>query len=41
VKWKPTCEINSLVIGSDGLADLIAAADRNIPGKDEKVRPGT
>lgn len=39
VKWKPTCEVNSLVIGSDGLADLIAAADRNIPGKDEKIGP--
>ena len=39
VRWRPTCEVNSLVIGSDGLADLIAAADQKIPGKDEKVGP--
>ena len=39
VHMRPTCEVNSLVIGSDGLADLIAAADKNIPGKDEKVGP--
>ena len=35
----PTKEISSLLIGSDGLENLILAAENNIPGKNEKVGP--
>lgn len=32
-----TKELQSALIGTDGVGDLIGAADKNIPGKDERV----
>lgn len=33
----PTREVQSLLLGTDGVVDIIAAADRKIPGRDESV----
>lgn len=33
----PTKDLESVLIGTDGVGDLIDAADKRIPGKDEKV----
>jgi len=35
----PTSEVDSVVIGSDGLADLINSADRKLPGKEKTFGP--
>lgn len=35
----PTSKLESLLIGTDGVKDLIAAAEKVIPGKTEKVGP--
>lgn len=35
----PTNELQSLLIGTDGTLDLVAAQDRAIPGTDERVGP--
>jgi len=35
----PTSEVRSLLIGTDGVNDLIAAQDRPVPGKTETVGP--
>ncbi|MDO8599746.1 MAG: protein phosphatase 2C domain-containing protein [bacterium] len=34
-----TTEVDSLLLGTDGVDDLIAVADRKLPGKDEPVGP--
>jgi hypothetical protein len=34
-----TSDVESLIIGTDGTADLAAAAEKNIPGRDELVGP--
>ncbi|MFH1098781.1 MAG: protein phosphatase 2C domain-containing protein [Candidatus Uhrbacteria bacterium] len=34
-----TDEVQSILLGTDGVSDLIAAADRTLPGKDEFVGP--
>lgn len=33
----PTIEVHSLLIGTDGVAHLMEAAERNVPGRTEKV----
>lgn len=33
----PTEEINSILLGTDGVVDLIESSEKNIPGRDEKV----
>jgi hypothetical protein len=35
----PTCDLQSLVIGTDGLGYLIDSADKKIPGREELVGP--
>lgn len=35
----PTSKVNSLLVGTDGVADLIAAAEKQIPGSEESVGP--
>ncbi|MBI4434255.1 protein phosphatase 2C domain-containing protein [Candidatus Uhrbacteria bacterium] len=35
----PTESASSVLLGTDGVGDFIAAADRNMPGKDELVGP--
>jgi len=35
----PTDELQTLLIGTDGVADLLNLGDRNIPGKEEKAGP--
>jgi len=35
----PTENLSSVLLGTDGVGDLIAAADRNLPGKDDLVGP--
>lgn len=37
--WHKTSEVNSVLLGTDGVRDLAKAADKAIPGKDEKVGP--
>ncbi|MBI4142843.1 hypothetical protein HY480_03150 [Candidatus Uhrbacteria bacterium] len=34
-----TDQVHSILLGTDGVVDLIVAANRNIPGKDELVGP--
>ncbi|MCS6813115.1 MAG: protein phosphatase 2C domain-containing protein [Cyanobacteria bacterium] len=36
-EWIPTSEVASVLIGSDGVLDLIKVADRPLPGKSEAV----
>jgi hypothetical protein len=35
----PTAKVQSILIGCDGIADLVAAAERNVPGKPGLVGP--
>jgi len=35
----PAEEVNSILIGTDGAVDLMQAAEKNIPGRDEPVGP--
>lgn len=35
----PTTTLESLLVGTDGVKDLIGAAEKNVPGKEEKVGP--
>ena len=35
----PTSEVDNIILGTDGVEDLIAAENKKIPGKDEHVGP--
>lgn len=39
VRSLPTAEVTSLLVGTDGVLDLAAAADRTVPGTTEPVGP--
>lgn len=39
INFKNSSEVDSIIIGTDGVKDLIAVADKFIPGKDERVGP--
>lgn len=37
--WNKTGDVNSILLGTDGVRDLTKAAEKAIPGKEEKVGP--